>query len=324
MEENKENVVEETTQDNVTKVKVEEPKQEDNVVKVNLANPPKNEEDATEKQSTDEIPVRDKPEASEEVRKENKEKLEELTEQSEEKKEEVVLEEVTESSADEIVEVEEKIEEVVAEAEATGKPLPENIQKLMDFMEDTGGDINDYVKLNQNYDELDNDDLLYEYYKQTKPHLSNEEINFLMEDQFSYDEESDEERDIKRKKLALKEQVASAKAHLDGQKSKYYEEIKAGSKLTPEQQKAVDFFNRYNKESEENQKIIEAQKSTFVNKTNKVFNTILVIKSLDLMLKMLERLKKHKATLTILWESFSIKIVKWKMLKVIINLYLQL
>ena len=93
-----------------------------------------------------------------------------------------------------------------------------------------------------------------------------------MEDQFSYDEESDEERDIKRKKLALKEQVASAKAHLDGQKSKYYEEIKAGSKLTPEQQKAVDFFNRYNKESEENQKIIEAQKSTFVNKTNKVFN----------------------------------------------------
>jgi len=93
-----------------------------------------------------------------------------------------------------------------------------------------------------------------------------------MEDSFSYEEEEDEERDIRRKKLALKEQVADARSHLDGQKSKYYEEIKAGSKLTPEQQKAVDFFNRYNKESEETKKIAESSKSNFLNKTNKVFN----------------------------------------------------
>jgi hypothetical protein len=93
-----------------------------------------------------------------------------------------------------------------------------------------------------------------------------------MEDSFSYDEEVDEDRDIRRKKLALKEQVANARAHLDGQKSKYYEDIKAGSKLTNEQQKAMDFFNRYNKESEENKKIAESSKSNFLNKTNKVFN----------------------------------------------------
>ena len=272
MEENKENVVEETTQDNVIKVKVEEPKQEDNVIKVNLDKPIKKEEDATEKQSTDEIPVRDKPEASEEVREENKEKLEELTEQSEEKKEEVVLEEVTESSADEVVEVEEKIEEAVAEAKATDKPLPENIQKLMDFMEETGGDIQDYARLNQDISKLDDNSVLYEYYKQTKPHLTTDEINFLMEDSFSYDEEVDEERDIKRKKLALKEQVASARSYLDGQKSKYYEEIKAGSKLTPEQQKAVDFFNRYNKESEDNNKKIQNTVSVFNKKTESLFN----------------------------------------------------
>jgi len=272
MEENKENVVEETTQDNVTKVKIEEPKQEDNVIKVNLDKPIKKEEDATEKQSTDEVPVRDKPEASEEVREENKEKLEELTEQSEEKKEEVVLEEVTESSADEVVEVEEKIEEAVAEAEATSKPLPENIQKLMDFMEETGGDIQDYARLNQDISKLDDNSVLYEYYKQTKPHLTTDEINFLMEDSFSYDEEVDEERDIKRKKLALKEQVASARSYLDGQKSKYYKEIKAGSKLTPEQQKAVDFFNRYNKESEATKKTVENNTKIFEQKTNNLFN----------------------------------------------------
>jgi hypothetical protein len=139
-------------------------------------------------------------------------------------------------------------------------------------MEETGGDLNDYVKLNQDYTNMDNQDLLYEYYRQTKPHLNAEEINFLMEDQFSYDEESDDERDIRRKKLALKEQVASAKAHLDGQKSKYYEDIKAGSKLTSEQQKAVDFFNRYNKESEATKKASELERNAFTQKTNNLFN----------------------------------------------------
>jgi len=139
-------------------------------------------------------------------------------------------------------------------------------------MEETGGDLNDYVKLNQDYSKLEDNDLLYEYYKQTKPHLNTEEINFLMEDTFSYDEDMDEERDIRRKKLALKEQVANAKAHLDGQKSKYYEDIKAGSKLTQEQQKAIDFFDRYNKESEENQKTADVAKSTFLQKTDNVFN----------------------------------------------------
>jgi hypothetical protein len=114
--------------------------------------------------------------------------------------------------------------------------------------------------------------VLREYYKQTKSHLSSDEIEFLIDDSFSYDEEVDEERDIKKKKIALKEQVANAKAHLDGQKSKYYEEIKAGSRLTSEQQKAWDFFNRYNKESEETERIAKKQTDTFLNKTDQVFN----------------------------------------------------
>ena len=191
----------------------------------------------------------------------------------EENIEPLVLEEVTNDKVEEeIEELEEQVVEAITESQETGKELPENIQKLMDFMEDTGGDINDYVKLNQDYSDLDNLTLLKEYYTQTKPHLNNEEINFLMEDQFSYDEDVDDERDIRRKKLALKEQVADAKTQLEENKSKYYEDIKAGSKLTPEQQKAMDFFNRYNKESEENNKAAEAAKSTFLQKTDNVFN----------------------------------------------------
>jgi hypothetical protein len=179
--------------------------------------------------------------------------------------EEIIKDENTETAA---AEVEAAIEESIQ----TGKPIPENIQKLMEFMEDTGGDLDDYIKLNKDYSKLDDQDLLYEYYKQTKPHLNNEEINFLMEDQFSYEEDVDDDKEIKRKKLALKEQVANAKSHLDGQKSKYYEEIKAGSKLTNEQQKAIDFFNRYNKESEVNQKAVKTNSDIFTQKTEQVFN----------------------------------------------------
>jgi hypothetical protein len=179
--------------------------------------------------------------------------------------EEVIKDENTENI---VAEVEAAVEESIQ----TGKPIPENIQKLMEFMEDTGGDLNDYVALNKDYSKLNEHDLLREYYKQTKPHLDNEEINFLMEDEFSYEEDLDDEREIKRKKLALKEQVANAKSHLDGQKSKYYDEIKAGSKLTNEQQKAIDFFNRYNKESEVNQKAVKINSDIFTQKTEQVFN----------------------------------------------------
>ncbi len=139
-------------------------------------------------------------------------------------------------------------------------------------MNETGGSLDEYVKLNQDYSKFDDNQLLREYYKQTKSHLDDDEISFIMEDQFSVDEDVDEERDIRRKKLALKEQVANAKNHLDGLKSKYYEEIKAGSKLTKEQQKAVDFFNRYDKESKANQKVAKEQKDVFLNKTNNLFS----------------------------------------------------
>jgi len=184
-----------------------------------------------------------------------------------------VLEEITDEEVEEKTEeLTEEVEEAVAEAEATGDPLPENIQKVVEFMNETGGSLQDYVRLNTDYTSLDENQLLKEYYQNTKPHLSSDEIDFLMEDQFSYDEETDEDRDIKRKKLALKEQVANAKSHLDGLKSKYYEEIKAGSRLAPEQKKAVEFFNRYNKEQADVKKVEARQIDVFQKETGKVFN----------------------------------------------------
>ena len=89
-----------------------------------------------------------------------------------------------------------------------------------------------------------------------------------MEDTFEYDEELDEERDIRKKKLAFKEEVAKARTFLDGLKSKYYEEIKLRPGVTQDQQKADDFFNRYNEE----QQMVELQHSKFKQDTKSLFN----------------------------------------------------
>ena len=196
-----------------------------------------------------------------EEQKENVETKEEAVEQP-------VMEEVTEDNIEEVKEV---VEEAVEEAVATGKPLPENIQKLVDFMDETGGSLEDYVNLNKDISKLDDSDVLDEYYRSTKSHLSAEERNFLLEDTFGIDEELDDEKTIRKKKIALKEQVAEAKAYLDGQKSKYYEDIKAGSKLTQEQQDAINFYHKYNKDQESQKKLSEKSKRTFLNKTDSFF-----------------------------------------------------
>ena len=181
----------------------------------------------------------------------------------------VVLEEITEEEVQEKVEdLQEDIVEAIEEQKQTGIELPDNIQKVVDFVNETGGSLEDYVKLNQDVDALNEEQLLVEYYQNTRPHLDPSEINFLIEDKFAIEEDVEDERDIKRKKLARKEELANAKNHLNGLKTKYYEEIKAGSRLLPEQQKAVDFFNRYNKDKE----VAEKQTQTFNNKTNQVFN----------------------------------------------------
>ena len=184
-----------------------------------------------------------------------------------------VLQEITEEEVEEVTEqLHEDVTEAIQESKEKGIDLPENIQKVVDFMNETGGDLEDYVKLNTDYASLDEDSLLKEYYQQANPLLDNEDINFLIEDKFSYDEDLDEERDVRRKKLDRKQELAKAKQHLDGLKSKYYDEIKMGSKLTSEQSKAVDFFNRYTKESEEAAQITERQTSRFKSASDKVFS----------------------------------------------------
>lgn len=240
---------------------------ESGMYKVDLTQPIKQEQDAVQEQKTEDGVLR----GSSKDEKAGQEADVEL--QGVREEEEVVLEEITDEKVEEKVdELQEEVEEAIEEAQETSQPLPENIQKVVDFMNETGGSLEDYVRLNADYSNVDDNTLLTEYYKQTKPHLSYDEINFLIEDEFDFDEEIDEPKSIKRKKLAHKEAIAQAKNHLEGLKSKYYEEVKLGSKLAPEQQKAVEFFNRYNNEQKKADELLQKQTKHFEQETNKLFN----------------------------------------------------
>tara|TARA_R110002050_G_scaffold202889_1_gene338118 strand:- start:160 stop:1344 length:1185 start_codon:yes stop_codon:yes gene_type:complete len=171
------------------------------------------------------------------------------------------IKEVTEQQVQEV-------KEAIRDEKVLGKQLPENIEKLVSFMEETGGTIEDYTRLNADYTNVDENTLLKEYYKKTKPHLDDEEIGFIMEDNFDYDTDLDEERDVRKKKLAKKEEIAKAKNFLEETKKKYYDEIKLKSNVTQDQQKAMDFFNRYNKQ----QQVAEQQHAQFKENTKEHFS----------------------------------------------------
>tara|TARA_R100000734_G_scaffold11650_2_gene8681 strand:- start:6250 stop:7437 length:1188 start_codon:yes stop_codon:yes gene_type:complete len=241
-------------------VKVDLTKKEE-PIKVDLT---KKEEDAVQKQSTNDSDVT--VEGSENSS--NSEKVVEEVRDSEEKKEVVIQEISEEEIKEEVIETKQELQSAVEETKQTGKPLPENIEKLVSFMEETGGTIEDYVRLNADYSKVDENVLLREYYKQSKPYLNHEEVSLLMEDNFKYDQEIDDERDIRRKKLAFKEEVAKAKNFLEQTKSKYYDEIKLRPSVTQEQKKAMDFFNRYNEEQNTRAK----QHENFKDQTKEFFS----------------------------------------------------
>ena len=247
----------------VTKVSIKEPvlENKEEVTKVVIPNDTlKSEKNAVQKQETEEpVLLTEQPKVG----------LQEVGQGDEGPVENAItkftpLQEVTD---EEIKQVTKQAQEAVRDEKVLGRKLPENVEKLVSFMEDTGGTVEDYVRLNADYSNIDESVLLKEYYKKTKPYLESEDLDLILED-YEYDEDLDEERDIRKKKIAFKEEVAKAKNFLESTKSKYYDEIKLRPGVTQEQQKATDFFNRFNKDQE----TAEQQHLEFKSDTNKYFS----------------------------------------------------
>jgi hypothetical protein len=237
-------------------IKVDLTQRQEEPIKVVI---PKEETDAIQEQSTDESMLRNKqPELG----------LQEVVEGNQGTIENVVEEIFEQEIKQEVADIKEELQFHKQEQENNNTQLPENIEKLVSFMQETGGTIEDYVRLNADYSNINNVALLKEYYKNTKPHLDAEEVEFLLEDKFFFDEEIDDEREIKLKKLAFKDEVSKARNFLEEAKKKYYAEIKARPGVNAEQQKAVDFFNRYNNE----QNKVAQQQDAFKKQTSSLFN----------------------------------------------------
>ena len=245
---------------------------EDGTLKLDLSKPV--EPNANTEQETTNVVADQQTESVQEVEAEVPQQPEpvQTNEPVQEELESEFLQEITdEEVVEQVEELEEQVEQAIVE-QSVGVELPENIQKVVNFINETGGSLEDYVKLNVDYNSLDEDQLLKEYYQTSKPHLDGDEVAFLLDENFAFDEDIDDDRDVIKKKIARKEELSKAKTYLDNLKSTYYEEIKGGSKLAPEQKKAVEFFNRYTKENELATQTAEKQTNAFLDKTGKLFN----------------------------------------------------
>ena len=236
---------------------------------------PKIDLDAVQKQSTDEVPVRDEPTTSEKVQEENIENKDEDT-SGETQEDESPIEIVNEEEAPQVTD-QPKVDQRAAEVNEQPQPveqtpqveLPENIDKLIKFMDETGGTLEDYVNMNRDVSDLSDGELLRQYYSQSKP-WDSQEINEYMEDNFSYDEEEDEPRDIRSKKRAFKEELHNARKFFNNHKEKYYADLKLNrqKEIPQDYQEAYNAYGEYTKEQELNKQLNQV----FLERTDSVFN----------------------------------------------------
>jgi hypothetical protein len=247
--------------------------QEDGVYKVNLDKPPTTKEDAIQEQETESVSVGDGAEDSPKVDEQVREQDTKEENKEEEVNDDSPLELINDEPEQEVHQEEQEIQQDVQQEVKQEEPkvvLPENVEKLVKFMEETGGSVEDYVSLNRDISKMDNTTLLREYYKSTKPHLDADDVDFLFNKNFAYDEETDDPSDVKAKQLAFKEELYNAQNHFNTSREKYYADLKLRKQdsVAPEYIEAMDYYNNSKQQSEEYNNL----QKEFIEKTNKVFN----------------------------------------------------
>ena len=244
-------------------------KEVDEVPKINLDELNK-EKDAVQEREAKEVPVEDAPGDSKKVEQE----VQEQTKAKETEEQNSPLELIKDE--EETVEANQpKVDERAVQVNEQPKPiesevvLPDNVDKLVKFMEETGGSVEDFVLLNRDLSKYNDGDLLREYYKQSKP-WDSQEVSEYMEDNFSYSEEEDDPREIRSKKRAFKEELFNAKKFLQGNKEKYYADLKLKKQtdVPQEYQEALEYYNTYQQNAESSKQLTES----FLQKTDNVFS----------------------------------------------------
>lgn len=152
--------------------------------------------------------------------------------------------------------------------------LPEDVSAFLNFKKETGRGLNDFVKINSDLDSLNPDQLLKEYYSQKESDLDSEEIDYLIADKFSYDEDLDDEKEIKKKQIEKKKELAKAKKFLEEQKQKYKAPLESSyGSLSAEEQEALKAYKEYSANAQSSQELEQRQAEWFLKKTDEVFNS---------------------------------------------------
>jgi len=216
------------------------------------------------------------------------EQLETVDEQVDEsQEEETIIDPVGEATEDTVLELDENsilsyfknklgreydsIEDVLRQPEET--TVPEDVAKYLEYKKETGRSFNDFLNLQKDWNEVGDADVLKEYYKESKPHLDDSEINYLLEDKFSIDEDIDDEKDIKKKQIAMKEELYKARNHFESMKEKFKAPLESSAASLPEDyQEAYSFYNEYKQKSATEEQILEQRSKVFAEKTNALFN----------------------------------------------------
>jgi len=150
--------------------------------------------------------------------------------------------------------------------------MPQEVVDYLEYKKETGRGLDDFMRLNADVENMDEDQILFEYYKSQKPHLDDDDIDFELSEKFSYDED-DEESSIRKAKIAKKEELAQARKYFNEQKEKYRTKVESTSNDIPEDE--LESFNAYKKQIEESQGNLERQQKQsefFAQKTNDLFS----------------------------------------------------
>jgi hypothetical protein len=158
------------------------------------------------------------------------------------------------------------LDEVLTQSEKKAE-LPEDVKKLMEY------GVDNYIKINKDWDNASSTETLKEYYKQTKPHLDDADIEYLLEEEYSFDEDIDDDRDIKRKQVALKEELFRAKSYLNNLKEQYKVDLGSNATdVTEDYKKAFNFYQEYEAQSKQAEQINQAKAKVFDEKTSQLFS----------------------------------------------------
>lgn len=227
---------------------VDNPEPKDEVERVNLQEAPAEEEKVVEEKV--EEPVVETPEVS-----------------AQEMSETDVLSYITNKYGEEVS----SLDDFIVKRNAS-EELPEDVKAYFEYKKETGRSISDFVKLQQDYDSMNPDSLIASYYSATEEGLDSEDIQYLMDDKFGFDEDLDDDKEKKKKQLAKKRELSKAKKYFKEQKEKYKLPLESREVVSESNKKEVEAYRKYIEENAAYEKEAANKLQWFKEETNKVFN----------------------------------------------------